>query len=129
MSEEQVTQTDFYLKLPSEADMPTVLSAFYRQDTKTEVDDETGEETVVNVGEPYFVPNTKDYAIDVVGVIHKPTGKVITHPKGFTYNEMAPLEGWHVNIRLLSDAMWAEVEALSGYLVDPAPSTPSRIWA
>ena len=28
-------KTDFYLKLASEADMPTALAAFYRQDTIT----------------------------------------------------------------------------------------------
>jgi hypothetical protein len=129
MTEEQVTQTDFYLKLTSEADMPTVLSAFYRQDTKTEFDDETGEETVVNVGEPYFVPHTHDYAIDVVGVIHKPTGNMLTSDEGFEYPEMAALDGWHINIRILNDNKRADVEALSDYFVDPEPMTPSRVWA
>jgi len=35
--------TDFYLKLDNEASMPTVLSAFYKQDTETTVNEETGE--------------------------------------------------------------------------------------
>ena len=122
-------RTDFFLKLSSEADMPTVMSAFYRQDTQTLVDDETGEETVVNVGEPYFVPNTHDYAIDVVGVIHKPTGTMLTDAEGFEYPEMAALDGWHINIRILNDNKRADVEALSAYFVDPEPMTPSRVWA
>ena len=29
----EAPKTDFYLKLVSEADMPTALAAFYRQDT------------------------------------------------------------------------------------------------
>lgn len=48
MTDEIITapKTDFYLKLASEADMPTALGAFYRQDTITTVDPETGEETI-----------------------------------------------------------------------------------
>lgn len=127
MSEEQVTQTDFYLKLPSEADVPTVLSAFYQQDTETQVDDETGEETVVNVGDPYLVPFTSDYAIDAVGVINKPTGNTLTDAEGNKYPEMAPIDGWHINIRLVGDAMRSEVEALDAqYGAEPA--TPERVW-
>ena len=78
MIEEQAPKTDFYLKLDSEADTPTALAAFYRQDTETTVDDETGEETVNNVGDPYLVMHTADYAIDIVGVIHKPTGNTLS---------------------------------------------------
>ena len=129
MTEEiiKTPKTDFYLRLNSEADMPTVLSAFYRQDTITEVDDETGEETVVNVGDPYFVPNTHDYAIDVVGVIYDPTGNMLTDPEGNEYPEMAPLDGWHINIRLSGDARRADVEALdAAYGV--TPTSPRRVW-
>jgi hypothetical protein len=129
MTKEQVTQTDFYLKLPSKAAMPEILSTFYRQEYTTTVDTETGEGNTQPKGKPYLVHNTTDYAIDVVGVVHTPTGNTITHQDGFSYDEMAPLEGWHVNIRLLGDAMRDEVEALSEYLVDPTPSTPSRVWA
>ena len=121
---EEITKTDFYLKLASEADMPTALSAFYRQDTKTEVDDETGEETVINVGEPYLVSHTADYAIDVVGVIYKPTGVILEDD----IPEVAPLNGWHINLRLNGDARRADAEALSAYFVDPEPATPSRVW-
>jgi hypothetical protein len=109
--------------------MPTALSAFYQQDTTTEVDPETGEETVTNVGEPYLVQNTHDYAIDIVGIIHKATGNTLTDDEGNEYPETAPLDGWHVNIRLIGDARRADVEALSDYFVDPEPVTPARVWA
>jgi len=120
----QTPKTDFYLKLSSEADMPTALSAFYRQDTKTEVDDETGEETVINVGDPYLVSHTADYAIDVVGIIYKLTGVILEDDTP----EVASLDGWHINIRLNGDNRRADVEALSAYFVDPEPTTPSRVW-
>lgn len=130
MNEElTIPMTDFYLKLASEADMPTVLADFYLQDTTTLVDDETGEETVINVGDPYLVPYTKDYALDVVGVIHRPTGVILTDADGNEYPEQAPLDGWHINIRLVTDAMREVVEALDvTHGVVPTPITPSCIW-
>ena len=126
---EETTQTrnDFFLKLASEADMPTVLSAFYRQDTETLVDDETGEETVINVGDPYMVMQTADYAIDIVGVIHRPTGVILTDADGNEYPEQAPLEGWHVNIRIVGDAMRGTVEALDA-ICGVQPQSPARIF-
>ena len=120
-------RNDFCLKLASEADMPTVLSAFYRQDTETTVDDETGEETVVNVGDPYMVKQTPDYAIDIVGVIYRPTGNILTDADGNEYPEQAPLEGWHVNIRIVGDAMRDTVEALDA-IYGVIPNTPARVW-
>ena len=121
-------KTDFYVKLATEADMPTALAAFYHQDTETTVDGETGEETVTNVGDPYLVLNTHDYAIDVVGVIYEPTGVMLTDAEGNEYPETAPVPGWHVNLRLLNDTMRDAAEALdAAYGV--TPSSPSRVWA
>jgi len=120
---------DYYIKMNAEADMPTVLAAFYQQDTVTETDPETGEETVTPVGEPYLVTATHDYAIDVVGTIYKATGNMLTDDDGNEYPEMAPLDGWHVNLRLVTDAMQAEADALADYVVDPEPVTPARVWS
>jgi len=121
-------KTDFYIKLASEADMPLVLASFYRQDTETTVDGETGEETVINVGDPYLVQHTADYAIDVVGIINKPTGVMLTDADGNEYHEMAALDGWHINLRLVGEAKRADAQALVAYTVDPTPVTPSRVW-
>ena len=125
---DDIIKTDYFIKLPSEADMPTTLAVFYRQDTTTEVDDETGEETVVNVGDAYLVSTTHDYAIDIVGVIYEPTGVTLTDDEGNEYPATAPLDGWHLNIRLLNDTMRAAVEAIdAAYGV--TPNSPSRVWA
>lgn len=124
----EAPKTDFYLKLASKTDMPTSLSAFYQQDYTTIVDHETGEESTHLEGEPYLVMHTDDYAIDVVGVIMKATGKTLTDADGNEYPEMAPLDGWHINIRIMGDARRADVEALSAYFVDPEPVTPARVW-
>ena len=123
----ETPKTDFYIKLASEADMPSVLASFYRQDTITEVDGETGEETVVNVGDPYLVAHTADYAIDVVGTIQEPTGVMLTDAEGNEYPEMAILDGWHINIRLSGDNKRADVEALDT-VYGVVPNSPSRVW-
>ena len=99
---------DFYLKLTSEASMPSVLSIFY---------DEDGE----------FVSNTADYSIDVVGVLQEPTGVTLTNDDGMEYPEMEALDGWHVNIRLSSDTMRDAVEALD-LSHGVTPDAPKRVW-
>ena len=63
-------------------------------------------------------------SIDSIGVIYKPTGKTITTDEG-EQPEMAPLTGWHVNVRLKADQ---ETSAnLEQYKV--APANPVRVWA
>ena len=108
IDEVEAPKTDFYLKLASEASMLSVLSAFY---------DEEGE----------FVSNTADYSIDVVGVLHEPTGVTITNDEGMEYPEMEALDGWHVNIRLSSDTMRDAVEALD-VSHGVTPDAPKRVW-
>ena len=125
--EPEVIKTDFYLKLANEAEMPSVLSHFYTQDTQTTVDEETGEETTTNVGDPYLVSNSSDYAIDVVGTLHEPTGATLTDDEGMAYPEMQAMTGWHINIRLVGDAVRDTVEALdTSHGV--TPETPMRVW-
>jgi len=119
---------DIFLKLPSEADMPAILAAFYRQDSTTVVDLETGEEHVQLEGDPYLVTATHDYSIDVVGTIYRPTGSTLTDDEGNEYPETAPLDGWHVNLRLLNDEMLAEAEALAAEY-GTSPRNPAQVWA
>ena len=129
MTEEVIVEApkrDFYLKLTSEAEMPAVLSAFYQQNYVTNVDDE-GVETQVADGDPYMVAHTHEYAIDVVGVIHEPTGVTLTDSEGMDYPEVAAVDGWHVNIRLVGDAMRETVEALDA-THGVTPNSPSRVW-
>ena len=124
--EMEIIKTDFYLKLATEADMETVLHDFYKQDYSTVVDEETGEESTQVEGDPYFVPNTADYAVDVVGIIQEPTGNTLTDGD-MEYPEMQAMDGWHVNIRLVGDAMRDVVEALDT-LHGVVPKVPRRIW-
>ena len=63
-------------------------------------------------------------AIDIVGTIYKPTGKTLKTPDGSgeAVDEMAPIDGWHVNVRHT-----AEAPELDAYKVEV--KTPSRMWA
>ena len=123
---EEGPKVDFFLRLSAESDMRTVLSDFYRQDYVTQVDDE-GVETQLADGDPYLVTHSHDYAIDVVGTIQEPTGTMLTDDEGNEYPEMAPVSGWHVNIRLVGDAMRETVEALDT-THGVTPNSPSRVW-
>jgi len=127
LEEPEVIKTDFYLKLANEDAMPSVLSAFYKQDTETTVDEETFEETITNIGDPYLVQNTSDYAIDVVGTLHEATGNTLTDEDGVEYPEMQAMTGWHINIRLVGDAVRETVEALNTSH-GVTPETPMRVW-
>ena len=130
MTEEVIVEApkrDFYLKLASEADMPTALSAFYRQDYVTVVDEVTGESSQSPDGDPYLVSHSHDYAIDVVGIMQKPTGVMLTDGEGNEYPEMAPEAGWHINVRLVGDARREDVEALDA-LYGVNPVTPNRVF-
>lgn len=88
--------TDYYLKFNSEAEAKVVL-----YDVKTEV---------------------SNYAnIDTIGVIYKPTGEMLQGEDG-TYPAMAPLEGWHVNVRVVAE----DATALEPFKI--TPTAPIRIW-
>jgi hypothetical protein len=126
---DDIIKTDYFIKLPSEADMPTALRCLLSsQDSTTVVDPETGEEHVQLEGEPYLVSTTHDYAIDLVGVIYEPTGETLTDDEGNEYPETAPLDGYHLNIRLLNDTMREAVEAIEAEY-GLTPNSPSRVWA
>ena len=96
---------DFFLKFADEAEATAVL--FTEQ---TNVDGDTVETVLV----------PKYAAIDVIGTIYKPTGDTLMTSEG-PVSEMAPLDGWHVNVRHT-----AEAPELDPYRVFPA--TPSRSW-
>lgn len=76
-------------------------------------------------GEVSFYCNSQ-FVIDYIGTIFKPTGNMITVNNGddvFEMPEHAPIDGWHINIRCLSEVP----QLLEQYRQHP--STPSRVWA
>ena len=103
---------DKYLSFPDEAAAKAVL---YRIEGVVEADPEQGIEAV----EGYEVANYAN--IDTIGIIYKPTGEMLQGEDG-PYPAMAPIEGWHVNVRLVGE----DAEALAPFVVEP--KTPVRVW-
>ena len=60
-------------------------------------------------------------AIDIIGTMFRPTGSMLATPEG-DVAEMAPLEGWHVNVRHMGKA--PELEQYQVF-----PQHPQRGWA
>jgi hypothetical protein len=102
---------DYYLAFPDQAAADAVLYT-----THDAVTDEEGNVT----SEAYVTPNYAN--IDTLGIIYKPTGEMLQGEDG-EYPEMAPIEGWHVNVRVVDE----DAEALQAFEVHPA--TPLRVWA
>ena len=101
--------TDLFLKFESEAQANSVL---YTQVPTAFA--ESGEAI-----EHESRPNHRN--IDTIGIIYKPTGETLQGEDG-PYPEMAPIEGWHVNVRLVGE----DAAALEPFEVSPA--TPIRVW-
>lgn len=66
---------------------------------------------------PAYIGNV---AVDVVGVVKRPTGNMVDSPDG-PVPEMAPIPGWHINLS-------ERVPELEQYEV-AAPATPDRVFA
>lgn len=101
---------DYTLKFPDQATANEVL--FEKFPLKLDED--------LNVVETYDVPRFPGMSIDTIGVIYKPTGEMLLGEDG-EYPAMAPIEGWHVNVR------GPEAPELESYAVEV--KTPARIWA
>lgn len=83
--------------------------------------DEAAFEAVVSpwMSEGRYPGAINGIAIDVIGVIFKPTGVIISHPDG-DYPEMEAIPGFHVNTT-------GHLDIFEPYEV-PAPATPHRIF-
>lgn len=74
------------------------------------------EATADEVLEPFFTT----YSIDVIGIIHKPTGEMIDTQEGPS-PVMAAQPGWHVNMRGPDADKFSQYEVIV--------KTPVRAWA
>ena len=133
---EEAPKQDFYFSFTDEEAAATALQPFYYQPQVQSVDPETGEKlfdedtgnpVMENDGDAYLVMHSKDHSIDIVGLIHEATGNMLTDDEGNEYPEIAPINGWHINLRIRGDYMRAEAEAIdTDFGVEPA--TPHRTW-
>ena len=107
-----IKKQDFYFSFASEAEAATALQPFYHQPEE---------------GDPYLVKHSKGHSIDIIGVIYEATGNMLTDAEGFEYPEMAPVPGWHVNLRIRGDYMRTDAEAIDA-TDGVSPVTPHRTW-
>ena len=107
--------TDFYLKFASEEEARTVL---YTVTPAVYEVDEEGNTTDVVVTEEQVKPNYMN--IDVLGVLYEK--QEIVDPENPP--EPVPLDGWHVNVRLVDGE---DGNALQPFAV--VPTQPRRVWA
>ena len=105
--------TDLYLSFADEAAARAVL---YRIEGAVEADPENG----IEASEGYEVANYAN--IDTIGVIYKPTGNTIDTDDG-PIPETAPIDGWHVNVRLMPGE---DAASLEPFVV--TPKSPVRVW-
>jgi hypothetical protein len=124
---EEAPKRDFYYAFTDEAAAATALQPFYYQPVITSVDEETGETVETPDGDPYLVMHSHNHSFDIVGLIHEPTGNMLTDDEGMEYPEMAPIDGWHVNLRIRGDYMRDEAEAIDA-TDGVSPVTPHRTW-
>jgi hypothetical protein len=80
-----------------------------------------------NDGDAYLVMHSHNHSFDIVGLIHEPTGNMLTDDEGMEYPEMAPIPGWHVNLRIRGDYMRDAAEAIDA-TDGVSPVTPHRTW-
>jgi len=101
--------TDYFLRFDTEAE---ANAALFTEQTNVQDD----------VVETIKVPRYA--AVDIVGTIYKPTGNVLPaeDESGEAVDEMAPIDGWHVNVRHTEEA-----PELDAYKVEV--KTPARMWA
>lgn len=104
---------DFYLKFPS-------------RETAVALAEQFGLYVVDSQGGELLISASHQMAIDVVGTVYEPTGNTVTN-NGMTSPEMAPVPGWHINIRVLDDAYPVPTEVLAPFLITPGPT--HRRWA
>jgi hypothetical protein len=109
---------DLMLRFASEAEaQEQLLAAGLLIETQALLD---AEGTILS---PAGYASAPGASIDTVGTIYKPTGNTIETDIG-EHPEMAPIDGWHVNVRLAADHL---MPALDAFKVKPA--NPVRIWA
>lgn len=111
-----LTQSDWFVKAESRDALLTALDG-----TDIVGEDEDGNKVL---------HSTKAIGVDEVGTIYAPTGNTLTDDEGNEYPEIAPVQGYHLNLRKMRDEADSIITILedADLTIDP-PATPSRKFA
>ena len=108
-----LTQSDWFVKADSRDALLTALDG-----TDIVGEDEDGNKVL---------HSTKAIGVDEVGTIYAPTGNTLTDDDGNEYPEIAPVTGYHLNLRKMRDEADSIITILEDAdLTIDAPSTPFR---
>ena len=123
--------TTFYLKATDEQSLWEALEAASLAEKHYDPEDENNQRPVDLATDADWSPSGAYEwrkivpMLDIIGVIHKPTGEVLTNEDGLEYNEMAAVEGYHANYR---GSLSPDQKAVLPILAKP-PKNPHRKWA
>ena len=82
---------------------------------------------IVTKGENgYHVTDGHKVALDVIGVIYRPTGKMLDTNMGDA-PEMKPLPGYHANLRVINASNF-DANMIANIAIE-TPNSPARAWA
>ena len=111
-----LTQSDWFVKADSRDALLTALDG-----TDIVSEDEDGNKVL---------HSTKAIGVDEVGTIYAPTGNTLTDDDGNEYPEIAPVTGYHLNLRKMRDEADSIITILedADLTIDP-PATPHRKFA
>jgi predicted nucleic acid-binding Zn-ribbon protein len=111
-----LTQADWFVKAESRDALMTALD-----NTDIVSEDEDGNKVL---------HSTKAIGVDEVGTIYAPTGNTLTDDEGNEYPEIAPVQGYHLNLRKMRDEADSIITILedADLTIDP-PATPHRKFA
>ena len=111
-----LTQSDWFVKAESRDALLTALDG-----TDIVGEDEDGNKVL---------HSTKAIGVDEVGTIYAPTGNTLTDDDGNEYPEIAPVTGYHLNLRKMRDEADSIITILedADLTIDP-PATPHRKFA
>lgn len=104
-----------YLKFSSKEDMMTSLEA----SSLTTISPDSGEEIIGG--------NPLEIRINVLGVLQEPTGAILEDEEGNEYPEMAPVDGYHVNVLVHPDHYQEYLYAFEDVVINP--TTPKVKYA
>ena len=122
--------TTYYLKATSEAALWEALEAaslahkeYDREDPLNVAPDDLEPDAAWEPTGAYtWIADTP--MLDIIGTMYRETGNMLTDGEGFGYAEMAPIDGFHANLREdLTDEQVALLPTVE------APATPYRKWA
>ncbi|PRX09958.1 UNVERIFIED_ORG: hypothetical protein BCL66_105144 [Martelella mediterranea] len=83
--------------------------------------------TYLDTGLPAGMLIVKPVGASCDGIVYAPTGQTQTGENGLEYPVMAPVRGYHVNIRMADSRVLPD--ALAAFEVAPEPETPAERFA